>query len=281
MADLHTGPLAVVRSSAVFDQRISHAAFRVLAALMTHADEHGVCYPRQDPLAHRLGISQQAVSRSVMQLVKLGYLEVRVYKGEGETHARNHYRILFDEPLSQPAAAPVSESPTTSCCTTSRCTTSRCAKNIPVDRTNQNRPRPVPTVANSENRENLAAGSARPRDPLFDAAAEHIAPPETTSEKGRWGKALKSLRQAGATPAQIHACCRAWLRVFPDAQLTITALEANWSLLKGKVNGNAGTYQGHPQQVTSTAEDEAAHLEALRRFRADLVAAGAWGGPAD
>lgn len=43
----------------------------------------------------------------------------------------------------------------------------------------------------------------RPRDELWDALTEHFGEPRTTSERGRRNKAVKELREAGATSEEI------------------------------------------------------------------------------
>jgi len=74
---------------------------------------------------------------------------------------------------------------------------------------------------------------ARKLDPIWEALVEALGfAPETTSERGRWNKAIKELRQIGATPEQIGARSREYLSRFQGrASLTPTALTSNWSLL--------------------------------------------------
>lgn len=48
-------------------------------------------------------------------------------------------------------------------------------------------------------------------------------------ERGPWNKAVKNLRQAGATPEQVPERAAAYRRKFPSATLTPTALARHWS----------------------------------------------------
>lgn len=76
------------------------------------------------------------------------------------------------------------------------------------------------------------AGNSRPRDELWDAlTAELGSPPATRSERGRWNKAVKELREAGATPADVKSRCVVYRRRWPGVSLTPTALSSNWGSL--------------------------------------------------
>ncbi|MEN6301702.1 MAG: hypothetical protein ABFD96_03215 [Armatimonadia bacterium] len=69
-------------------------------------------------------------------------------------------------------------------------------------------------------------------DPLWDALAREMRrQPETTSERGRWNHAVKELRDAGATPADIEARSVEYRRRWPKVEFTPTGLAANWGTL--------------------------------------------------
>lgn len=55
----------------------------------------------------------------------------------------------------------------------------------------------------------------------------------TKSERGRYNKALKELREVGATPESIRARAGAYKMKYPNLDVTPTALAAHWSSLKG------------------------------------------------
>jgi hypothetical protein len=95
----HSGRFAITPARAVEDWRLGDAAYRVLACLGTYADRDGWCWPSMPTLAERLGVTRQAVQRSIRQLAELGYIEVeRRYRPDG-TQDRNRYRLLFDRAL--------------------------------------------------------------------------------------------------------------------------------------------------------------------------------------
>lgn len=54
----------------------------------------------------------------------------------------------------------------------------------------------------------------------------------TKSERGRYNRALKELRDAGATPDEITKRARHYAQTYPGASLTPTALATHWSSLK-------------------------------------------------
>lgn len=76
------------------------------------------------------------------------------------------------------------------------------------------------------------SGKPKKRDELWDAmiqacGLENEQP--TKSARGAWNRAVKDLREIGATPEQIHARASAYRRKWPGASLTPTALSRRWS----------------------------------------------------
>lgn len=69
-------------------------------------------------------------------------------------------------------------------------------------------------------------------DPLWDTLVDLLGEPVTASERGRRNKALKELREAGATPRDVHTRAGIYRSLWPNMVLTATALAANWSSLK-------------------------------------------------
>lgn len=90
---------------------------------------------------------------------------------------------------------------------------------------------PVPKKEKENSKE--ASASLRKRDPVWDAlTAELGAAPSTRSERGRWNRAAKELREAGATADDIRSRCAIYRRRWPEVSLTPTALSANWGSLQ-------------------------------------------------
>src|SRR4051794_112350 len=91
----HSGRFAITPARAVEDRRLGDAAYRLLACLGTYADKDGWCWPSMPTLADRLGITRQAVQRSIRQLAEIGYIEVEPRRRPDGSQDRNRYRLLF------------------------------------------------------------------------------------------------------------------------------------------------------------------------------------------
>lgn len=76
------------------------------------------------------------------------------------------------------------------------------------------------------------------RDPLWDCWNLYkysvTSPLLTRSERGRINKALKELREVNATPEDMKARIAEYQKRWPQIEVTITALAANWASLKVK-----------------------------------------------
>ena len=86
--------VAVLPIRAVFDQKLTHGALQVLAAVCAFANRAGITWVSQTRLAKDLGISQQAVAKQFKQLREAGYLETvrKGFKGE----RTDTLRVIFD-----------------------------------------------------------------------------------------------------------------------------------------------------------------------------------------
>jgi hypothetical protein len=75
----------------------------------------------------------------------------------------------------------------------------------------------------------------RPPDELWDALVSVLSTsPQTKTERGRWNAAVKELREAQATPADVRARAKIFHQRYPNATLTATALSSNWGSLAPK-----------------------------------------------
>jgi hypothetical protein len=94
-----SGRFAITPARAVEDHRLGDAGYRVLACLGTYADKDGWCWPSTGAVARRLGVTRQAVQRSLKQIAELGYMEVTPHRRADGGFDRNRYRLLFDRAL--------------------------------------------------------------------------------------------------------------------------------------------------------------------------------------
>jgi len=72
----------------------------------------------------------------------------------------------------------------------------------------------------------------RPRDPLWDTLVDELGDVATKDERGIRNRALKQLREIGATPEDIRRRCHAYRVQWPKVSLTASALVKHWSALK-------------------------------------------------
>jgi hypothetical protein len=97
-------------------------------------------------------------------------------------------------------------------------------------------------VESEGEREVVAAKAATPKprkpDPLWDVLEDELGKVETASERGKRNKALKELREIGATPDGLLDRIQWWRREWPDVSCTATGLVANWSVLAGTPTGS-------------------------------------------
>lgn len=77
-----------------------------------------------------------------------------------------------------------------------------------------------------------AKATPRAKDELWDAVMEVCGLTDRTptkSERGGWNKAVKELRDIGATAADIHARAKAYRKNWPNVSLTPNALARRWN----------------------------------------------------
>ena len=97
--------VSVVPIKAVFDQKLTHGALQVLAAICAFSNRAGITWVSQARLAKDLGITQQAVAKQFKQLRENGYL-ITVRKGfRGER--TDTIRVVFDKTVDTDTAIAV------------------------------------------------------------------------------------------------------------------------------------------------------------------------------
>lgn len=88
---------SIIPYRAGLDSRLQGASLRLLNLLGGHANSAGWCFPSQYTLATLLNVSQQAVSKQIKSLHRLGYIEV-YYRINGHGQKTNCiYRIMHDD----------------------------------------------------------------------------------------------------------------------------------------------------------------------------------------
>ena len=82
-------------------QQYRQALF-VLAALCSHTNPMGICFPNQSSLAKDLNVSRQAVTRYIKRLMEWGY--VRYARKQFKGQKGNSYFIVYDKNTSEAQA---------------------------------------------------------------------------------------------------------------------------------------------------------------------------------
>jgi hypothetical protein len=190
----------------------------VLLAIADHANGDGLCWPSMIRIAAMSGVSTRQVSTHVSRLVELGLLAKADRRRSAGRYRGWTYHVPFDGPLegSVDNGSGGSTLPATG------------GSTLPVPPEVRFRSEPL------VNRKGEPSRPSRKRDLLFEALADvggHRLETLTRSERGRINAAAKDLREAGATPEQVERAAAAWRRLYPSAQLTVTALAAHWSRL--------------------------------------------------
>ena len=85
---------AVIPIRAATDKQLTHGMLRALILVCSYMNRSGITWVSQKKLSEDLKVSQQAISRQLVKLVKAGYIEVlrKAHPGERSTT----WRVIFD-----------------------------------------------------------------------------------------------------------------------------------------------------------------------------------------
>lgn len=207
---------AMVPERVLFNLDLSDGAVRCYAVLARLANGKGLLWHGQASLAEKMGKSERIVRGYMTELQKAGEL-VRAKRRMNQT---NVWRLRTFTPLDRlnPAGP---------------------------DRLNPAAPRTGGKLPTNENQESQRATTAPPvdkpakapraksaRDLLWDALCEVLGwNPEkmTKGERGRLGRTVTGLLEAGARPGDVHARAARYREHWPNVDLTPEALEKHWS----------------------------------------------------
>jgi len=201
-----------------FKQDIEPGPKLVLLALADHANgQTGLCIPGQKSLADQCSMSVRTVQRHIQVLEDSGLLR-REARMRGQGRGRTSDRYYLGDQGDKSALR-----------------RQGCATNA----TNQDDQHDTVGVAEPEEnrkKEPLAAtppeSVRRPKDNLFETVANACGinlTNLTRSSRGQLNKAVKELREVGATEQDVQAKAKAYRTQYPNAALTPTALVKHWS----------------------------------------------------
>lgn len=231
---------SIIPLSAVLDTRLSLRDLSVLCAIGAHTDKSGWCYPSNGRLGEMLGISRQAVQKSMRSLKACGYLQV-IAQFQGKTQLVNNTRVLFDaiQPESfqrqtgDPATPEVAPPATTVVAPLQPLEVAPPATPEVAQTSHLNVPCNVKIAPPDGDAEKVSNEKPpRPRDLLWEAvitACGLDGGTPTDRERKAWNGAVKSLREAKATPGEVTARAACYRARWPHVSLTPTALARRWT----------------------------------------------------
>jgi len=76
------------------DKNLSNGALSVLVLLCSYCDKDGTTWVSQKTLSEDMDVSRQAITKQIMQLRKLGYVQT-IKKGHRNVHS-NTLQVIFD-----------------------------------------------------------------------------------------------------------------------------------------------------------------------------------------
>lgn len=136
----------------------------------------------------------------------------------------------------------------------------------------------APHASKKASKKAPSAGAVRKRDLIFEAVASQcgISGTLTPSARGFLNRAVKELKEAGATPEKIAIAGRNWPTHFPDAVLTPMALSKHWPTLhrRRESSGNGRSRSRRDGAIADIAGYRAAGEDELADQLEAQVAAG-------
>ena len=280
-----TPTFAQMHATAVFDKRLSNAQFRILTVLSLYANSDDICWPKLDTLADLLGTHKSAISRTINQLVDLGYVTIE----KRGFPARNLYRVrrkavsssvdatatldaIFDTRVDATATKSLHHG-------NSRVDATATDRTDHIEQTIQNTVSNVHALPSSLARsaENGRADRAQQReiereamkrDPLYGAFVRSLDfEPETRQMWDEWRVGINELNRLHATPQDVYRAVSAYYSRFPQATCSVRAIVKWWPALKeGKSHDvaklEASQRSSETVRAETRAEDERRRAEA-------------------
>lgn len=204
----------------------------VLNVLADHADENGEgAWPSVERIALLAGrISERQVQRCLRRLQDMGFISVAA---EATRHRPTEYRLHLDViretwvTESRPSNPGVTDG------------RSRGDRESPEP---INEPIPQESPKGDSFVQVMPQRKPRKRDVLWDALVEIMGhSPSTKGERGKWNKALKDMREVGATPEDLMRRAVVYRKRWPGIDITPMALVNNWDLLATPQVGTVAT----------------------------------------
>lgn len=103
---------AAISSDAIDDRSLTLTDLRVLGCIGYHASRDRGAWPKQQTIADRLGVTREAVNRSIRRLTERGYMRaVHQHRTDGGQRESRYFVLLDPQEATQAAVAPASLDP--------------------------------------------------------------------------------------------------------------------------------------------------------------------------
>ena len=206
----------------VLELPLSDKAIRLYAILSKYADNSdGTSYPGRGTLAKYMRCHRSSVDRAVEELIEAGCITKQVRYREGR-FTSSLYTVIRIPP------SRTDEGSRTNDATPRR-----------TDETTSSHPCDIELEPQNVEPEELVAAapqeaSAKKKDELFEAVARACGIDWTSltpSGRGPLNRAVKELKDVGATPDDVKQRATRYKQVYPDVALTPMALTKHWAAL--------------------------------------------------
>lgn len=220
------GPYAIVPVALLGDERVNDRAVRVYAAVASFADYDTLeTFALQLRMAERLGVSVKTVQRGLQDLLDSGWILSRPRKQKGRkvgnlyTVVRHNRSDTSDDTSDESGSDTSGRTEATPLSTTE-------ATHAVVSLLSDQLPRP--------SNETTCLPEGKRTDQLWEAVmlACGISGQITNGARAGYGKAVKELREAGATPDDVAERGRNHRQMWPHASLTPHSLAKHWAELR-------------------------------------------------
>lgn len=218
----------------------------LLLGIANHADAEGRnAWPAVRTLAKYANLEPRGVQKALRRLESEGHIRIEAQAG-GTQDMRsdrrpNRYTVLMNGASARTPRQVNGVSSSTE-------------RGVPQDANGVSSGTPEPSLEpNIE-----PSSAARPRDELWDCIVDvfEYSSNVTSLERGRINKALKSLREVGASAEEIRERAAEYRRQYPDVAFTPLALASNWSQLEPKRKREAVARCGRCSQSMAGHDDD-------------------------
>jgi hypothetical protein len=219
----------------------------LLLGIANHADADGHnAWPSVATLARYANLEPRGVKKALRRLEEQGHILIAENRG-GNADTRsdrrpNRYTVVMNAVSAGTPRKVNGVSPSTE-------------RGVLQDRNGVSHRTPEPSLEPSLN----LSSASRPRDELWDCVVDVFgySTDMTSLERGRINKALKSLRDVGASPDELRRRAFEYRKRFPNVAFTPMAVASNWSQLEG------GKGSGTVERCRRCAQPSKGHDEEL------------------